>query len=470
MTKKRTVAFGLVGLLGMAAAVGASQLGGSSNLHATETNTWKHFAAVMPTDTTKGIRDYWTDCVSQGPLFSAPEGIVAEEATLTDAQIASILDDEDDSRIIPTLTEIKRSVAKGYDGKTSTQGYDVTTAYNYVYLDDTTKALVTNADETKITSAYKAYNARFAIMDLPLVKGDGNGTVNGFSTNQTYVDGYGEVSEVKSGYVSGDTEWFTVKYVDETTNLSDYESISFFVYNPTDTTWSDVRVNASDWSATLAIHSIAPHTWQEFTFDRSWLAAHGGSKFTGWWLAVLNWKGYESATETLKVSKPVAKKIDAVISDFMDETTVSATDANSANTTFAYGNDEAKGKVFEFTCAKNGGYAEFKLEKPTINSAFFDTVSFSIKTEFKVSFWLCKGSWWMNQYDFATNAFMEGQDQALTYRAETSSGWSTLTMSVADFNACNYLGFKSWDSDGAIADVTGLKVYISTISAHKISA
>ena len=36
--------------------------------------TYKHFAAVAPTVTGNGSKEYWSDCVGGVPLFEAPEG------------------------------------------------------------------------------------------------------------------------------------------------------------------------------------------------------------------------------------------------------------------------------------------------------------------------------------------------------------------------------------------------------------
>lgn len=469
MTSKKALTFGLVGILGAASAVAAVQLGKTLNLHATEVNTWKHFAAVMPTDTTKGIREYWTDCISQGPLFTAPEGVKAQDANLTQDQIDSILKDEDDPRIIPTLTEINRSVAKQYDGKGSTQGYDVSIAYNYIYLDDETKAKVSNADATKIANAYQTFNDTFATIEAPVIDAWQGSSVNPNSSyREVYADGYGMVTEMTSGSVS--SGWLSFKFNVTSLDMSDYGWVAFSVYNPTDSAWTDVRyAENSAWSGSTSM-TVQPHSWGEMKITSSWFKTYTNFNFAGWFFGVVNWSGYESATETFKISKPVAKKIDAAISDFMDETTVAATDANTSAATFGYGEDETKGKVLEISCTQNKGYTELKVDKIALSSTLFDTVSFSVKTEVKTTFWLCKGSWFNYKYDFKTGAFVAGKEDASTFQIDPSSGWVTLTMSVDDFNACSYIGFTSWDADDGSKDIVGKKVSLSTITAHKISA
>lgn len=259
MNKTKIAIFGLAALLGTGIAAGISQLGEGINLRAADVNTWKHFAAVMPTDTAKGIREYWSDCVGGVPQFVAPEGVVATDATLSDDQKAAILADDDDTRIIPTLSDIKRSVAKAYDGAASTQGYDVACAYAYTYLDDATKAGVPGANEENIVAAYEEYNARYTIMDLPLKSG-GQGGFN-FNAPETYVDGYGIVYEMTSGVPE---MWANFKYEDAAFDLSDYDYISFYVYNPTDSVWNDTRVMETNWApASQLTFSVGSHSWRE---------------------------------------------------------------------------------------------------------------------------------------------------------------------------------------------------------------
>ncbi len=194
MTKKGLAVFGAAGVLGLAAAIGAVQLGGNLHFRAAEVVTWKHFSAIMPTDTSKGIREYWSDCVGGAPQFTAPEGITVPDATLTDDQKAYILSNPGDERVIPTLSEISSSVAKGLDGTSPFQGNDVTIAHAYTYLDEATKAQIEGADEAAIESAYETFNKYYSV----LVDVDGLDAYDNTATSVAYDETYGKVLKVNA--------------------------------------------------------------------------------------------------------------------------------------------------------------------------------------------------------------------------------------------------------------------------------
>lgn len=72
-----------------------------------ETTTWKHFEAVKETYSTRGIKEYWTDCVGGEPVFEAPEGITPIEAGAPSLEFINSLG-LDDPRIIPAMKEYDR--------------------------------------------------------------------------------------------------------------------------------------------------------------------------------------------------------------------------------------------------------------------------------------------------------------------------------------------------------------------------
>ncbi len=508
---KKITSFGLVALAGLSLCAGvALSNGGVSNIRADEVNTWKHFAAVMPTDTTKGIREYWTNCISETRL-SAPEGVSAEDATLNAEQIETILADADDTRIIPTLSEISASVAKGFDGKSANQGFDVKTAYAYTYLDDATKAEVSGADETKIKSAFEAYEGRFTEMNLSPAFG-GQYAFDNLAFDKIYVDGYGEVYEMTSGKIA--TGWASFKYEDVSFDLTGYDSVSFYVYNPTDSVWSDVRVMNSAWTdSTKLTISIAAHSWGEFKIDKAWFDENTDSKFSGWWLGIVNYTGYESATETFKISGPVARKTAAAALDFDEAVSSISSTSNptradayyiykagqylsrlsedakkalenledyntaKANCAFTIGgffdpatfpytgswgvagtasnvSDSEYGQTLKIAVNNAVGAAESTMPSVSIDTATYDTVSFYVKADWEVQFCLSKTNWWTSAYDFKAEAWVENGG-VTTFKTVTDN-WALCTMSAADFNECNFYSFYT-------NNVVGKNFYISPI-------
>ncbi len=504
MKKTKLALFGLAGAIGVGAAIGASQLGGAFKLGAAEVNTWKHFSAIMPTEDSKGIREYWTDCVGGAPQFTAPEGITAADATLTDEQKAYILNHAGDERVIPTLSEIQRSVSKGYDGKTDSQGYDVATAYGYTYLDETTKALVSGAVESEIVSAYETYNARFTALDLAVTWDSAPGYQDdgaAFKANEVYFDDYGLAYEMISGKTN--SGWICLTYGDADFDLTGYESISFYVYNPTDTAWAgegnnSIRImNDSSWAG-VKTYTVAAHSWGKITIDKSWFDTNTGSKFASWCLGVVAYAGYESATETLKISKPVARKIAASAAEFDDAvakissitnptkadawyikkagellTTLSEDakqacnkldDYNTAKancsytiaglidaSTFVYTagwgaagtasniEDDDYGEILKINVTATGGAMESAFSGITVDSSSYDTVTFYVKADWNALFCLSKNDWWRSAYDFAAKAWVAtGQDSTFTTGTD---GWVECTMSAEDFNLCKYYSF-----------------------------
>ncbi len=498
MTKKSILLLGLTGVLGAVGVIGTSQLNKAFKLGAAEVNTWKHFAAIMPTETEKGIREYWTDCVGGAPRFTAPEGITATDATLTDEQKAYILNHAGDERVIPTLSQIKRSVAKGYDGKASAQGYDVEMAYNYVYLDEATKTEVSGANETNIIGAYQTYNARFAQIDSPLISGPQYPFVDP-SFKETYVDGYGLVNEMVSGTVS-EGGWLSFKYEDATFDLSNCESVSFYLYNPTDSAWAKVWVENDSWSeGSQLTFTIPSHSWGEIKIDKSWFDSNASSQFKSWWLGVVDYRGYESATETLKITRPVAKtltgaaaefddvvgkissttnptrgdsyyivKAGSILAGLSDGAKVLATklaDYNSAKANCSYTiaglidassfaitdgwgaagtasnvSDADYGEVLKITVTQTGGAMESSFAGITVDSSSYDTVSFYVKADWEAKFTFSKNDWWKGAYDFATGQWVETGD-GVTFKTGANAAWTLCTMSSEDFNQCKYYSF-----------------------------
>ena len=68
------------------------------------TTTWKHFDAVEATYETRGIKEYWTDCIGGQPVFEKPVDVSVNEGGIpSEAFISSLA--IDDSRLIPAFKE-----------------------------------------------------------------------------------------------------------------------------------------------------------------------------------------------------------------------------------------------------------------------------------------------------------------------------------------------------------------------------
>lgn len=146
MKKRNYLTLGLISLTGLAVGIVSLSAVNSFKFNADgpAATNWKHFAAVMPTETTQGIREYWINCAGEyQPYFTKPEGVTAKDETLTADQISTILANQKDERIIPTLGIIQKGVTKGYDGSSAYHHDFVEAAYAYTYLDSTTKAKIT---------------------------------------------------------------------------------------------------------------------------------------------------------------------------------------------------------------------------------------------------------------------------------------------------------------------------------------
>ncbi len=270
---KKIATFGLVALAGLSLCAGVAVYnGGVSSIRADEVNTWKHFSAVMPTDTSKGIREYWTDCTSQ-TLLTAPEGVTPTDATLSAEQIATILADSNDFRIIPTLNEISASVAKGYDGSSPYQGSDVECAYAYTYLDETTKAKIGGADETKITAAYNAFKKYYSVLvDINGMDSYAN-TVTSIASDDTY----GNVLKVNSSNDLPGENWTFGPDRKAALTEEGISAIRFMIYAPQPMNVSFINHDCNTWydaSTGQIVHAkkettMAAGEWKEFTIPTS---------------------------------------------------------------------------------------------------------------------------------------------------------------------------------------------------------
>lgn len=66
--------------------------------------TWKHYDAVEATYETRGIKEYWTDCIGGQPVFEKPVDVTVNEGGIpSEAFISSLA--IDDSRLIPAFKE-----------------------------------------------------------------------------------------------------------------------------------------------------------------------------------------------------------------------------------------------------------------------------------------------------------------------------------------------------------------------------
>ncbi len=497
---KKITSFGLVALAGLSLCAGvALSNGGVSNIRADEVNTWKHFAAVMPTDTTKGIREYWTNCISETRL-SAPEGVSAEEATLNAEQIETILADADDTRIIPTLSEISASVAKGYDGSSAYQGSDVECAYAYTYLDETTKAKISGADEAKIVAAYNAYSKYYSVLvDVDGMDNYAN-TVTSVASDGTYCN----VLKVNSSNDLAGENWTFGPDRKAELTASGISAIRFAIYSPQAMDVGFVNGDCNKWynastgefTEAKSTTTMAKDSWKEFTIPVSAINQMD-SFFIGIYLSPSPYIGYgcPTASDSAEKGSAYISEIIGVKNAYYDETyvplfeeavskissTASPTRADAyyiykAGQYLSHMSEDAKKaseKLEDYNAAKGncaytvgglidastfaytaGGAMESALPGFVIDSEAYDTVSFYVKSDWDTRFDLSKSNWWTSAYDFSAGSWVAtGMDTTFRTGADT---WALCTMSVADFNLCKYYSFLN---NGAV----GQNFYISPI-------
>ncbi len=121
--------------------------------------------------------------------------------------------------------------------------------------------------------------------------------------------------------------------------------------------------------------------------------------------------------------------------------------------------DESVGKAMKITITTTGGAIESPIASLAVDSSAYDTVSFSIKSDWNAQFCFSKSDWWTNAYDFSTNGWV-ANGGVTAYRSDSSTGWAELTMSLSDFNECKYFSFLNNVS-------VGQSFYISAIYAYK---
>lgn len=147
---KRIISIALVAVLGAGAAVAASAQGIKSVLGEETPVVWKHYTAVAPTATTKGIKQYWVSCDDHTHVFVKPTGNVEiEEGTWTDALKASVLALNDDR----TIAEGDFLTWADSDNRLFTSHF----LNNYAY-DSTTKTYTARIGENKGTETNPLVN------------------------------------------------------------------------------------------------------------------------------------------------------------------------------------------------------------------------------------------------------------------------------------------------------------------------
>lgn len=103
---KKQFSFLLVGISSLAL-VGFTALSGVKIMQAKgdlSNTTWKHYDAVEATYETRGIKEYWTDCIGGQPVFEKPVDVTVNEGGIpSEAFISSLA--IDDSRLIPAFKE-----------------------------------------------------------------------------------------------------------------------------------------------------------------------------------------------------------------------------------------------------------------------------------------------------------------------------------------------------------------------------
>lgn len=105
---KRKLGFLTLGLVSLSAVtVIGAKVGTNYMSLGRETTTWRHFEAVKETYSTRGIKEYWTDCIGGEPVFEAPEGITPIEGGVPSLEFINSLS-LDDPRLIPAMKEYDR--------------------------------------------------------------------------------------------------------------------------------------------------------------------------------------------------------------------------------------------------------------------------------------------------------------------------------------------------------------------------
>lgn len=107
---KRKLSFltlGLLGLGGLGVILGVASNNMGHNVMGEGKTTWKHFEAVEETYETRGIKEYWTDCIGGQPVFEAPEGVVPNEGGVPSQEFIDSLD-LDDPRLVRAVNEYER--------------------------------------------------------------------------------------------------------------------------------------------------------------------------------------------------------------------------------------------------------------------------------------------------------------------------------------------------------------------------
>lgn len=74
------------------------------------TSKWKHFESVEATYDTRGIKEYWTDCIGGAPVFEAPADVEVSEGGIPNAEFIKSLDLFDE-RVMPAYKDYKELYA-----------------------------------------------------------------------------------------------------------------------------------------------------------------------------------------------------------------------------------------------------------------------------------------------------------------------------------------------------------------------
>ena len=183
------------------------------------TTTWKHFDAVEATYETRGIKEYWTDCIGGQPVFEKPVDVSVNEGGIpSEAFISSLA--IDDSRLIPAFKE--------YSVLSSEH------AIKYVLASDESEIALSSNDETDNRygnvysfdfSSITGNKNNYAYMEVS--KEDIlNGAAIYVYSDANMLVGYGDASS--DGYAIKANQWNKVKLTKEAIEAASDSRFYFF--------------------------------------------------------------------------------------------------------------------------------------------------------------------------------------------------------------------------------------------------
>lgn len=161
---------------------------GTTEISAVPTISWVHVAAIDPTQSARGFKEFYLKSGTGEVSFTAPENATYSTITLTDEEKASFINNDTNKVTIPSFDELNAAL----------NGHDGTMPYDYDFLNSAKAVYDTYSDNAKaaygkdVDAMFNFYSEHYGVANKMTKMSSGwdaknlSSNINAFETDPTF--------------------------------------------------------------------------------------------------------------------------------------------------------------------------------------------------------------------------------------------------------------------------------------------